>query len=76
MEALFSTQIAMEKETAVYRVVFENEQYNFIPDGSGGRLPAFSLKRENDEWHEQDQLPPGIKAQAIEALEKYLLQQH
>lgn len=76
MEDLFSTNINIKGQSVGYRVVFENDQYKFISEASGNDLSSFSFKRENDEWHSQDQLPAELATQAIAALEKYLLQQH
>jgi hypothetical protein len=76
MENLFSTNIAVNNENVVYNVVFDNEQYNFISEAENKSFPAFSFRREHDQWLDQDMLPPEIKKQAVEALEKYLLKQH
>ncbi|MGE5521841.1 MAG: hypothetical protein ACM3VS_18090 [Candidatus Dadabacteria bacterium] len=76
MEDLFSTNINLNNESIVYRVIFDHEKYLFIPGSDDKRFPTFSFKREHDEWHEQDTLPPDLKKQALEALEKYLLKQH
>lgn len=76
MEDLFSTNIAVNNQNILYRVVFEDEQYTFVSTADNKAFPAFGFKREADEWHEQEILPPDVKKQAIDALEKYLLQQH
>ena len=76
MEDLFSAQLLLEGKQVPYRVVFENEKYVFQGEGSNGNVQTFSIKRENDEWHEQGSLPANLKKQAVDALEAYLLQQH
>jgi hypothetical protein len=76
MEHLFSTNIAVNGENTVYHVVFDHEKYIFTPEVENEALPSFSFIREHDEWHDGTQLSPGIKKQALEALEKYLLKQH
>ena len=76
MEDLFKTKISVNNEPLSYRVVFEEEQYRFTAEAGNSPFSSFGLKRENDEWHEQESLPPEIKKQAVDALEKYLLQQH
>lgn len=76
MEDLFTTNIAVEHQNTSYRVIFENEQYTFSTEAENNAFPTFSFKRENDEWHEQQPLPARLKQEAIDALERYLLQQH
>ena len=76
MENLFSTNIAVNNENVVYNVVFDNEQYNFISEAENKSFPSFSFRREHDQWLDQDMLPPDLKQQAVDALEKYLLKQH
>ena len=76
MEDLFSTNIAVNNQNVNYRVIFEDDRYTFLSEADNKEFPAFSFKRENDEWHDQELLPPDIKKQAIDALERYLLRQH
>ncbi|HEV7332565.1 MAG TPA: hypothetical protein VGN63_16120 [Flavisolibacter sp.] len=76
MEDLFSTNIAVNNQNINYRVIFEDDRYTFVSEADNNEFPAFSFKRENDEWHDQELLPPDIKKQAVDALEKYLLRQH
>ena len=76
MEDLFSTNISVNNENVVYRVVFDNDKYTFLSEANNSAYPAFSFRRENDEWHDQELLPPELKKQAMDALEKYLLKQH
>ncbi len=74
MEDLFTTQLQQDGGAMGYRVVFEEEAYRFIPDGPEGA--GFALKRTHDEWHAAEPLPEAVKRQAIDALERYLMQQH
>jgi hypothetical protein len=76
MEDLFSTNIAVNNQNVLYRVTFDNEKYVFLSEGETGAFSTFSFRRENDEWHDGELLPPDLKKQAIDALEKYLLKQH
>jgi len=76
MEFLFTTSLSIDEADAVYEIYFDKEQYVFSPAANEKELPSFSFKRENDEWHEQEQLSPELKTQAINALENYLLAQH
>lgn len=76
MEELFSTNIEVNGRDISYRVVFENEKYNFISDEGGQSYSSFSFRRQHDEWVDEASLPPQINKQAIDALENYLLQQH
>jgi hypothetical protein len=76
MEDLFSTDIAVDTEHVVYRVIFDDEKYVFLSEANQKKFPSFSFRREHDEWLDQELLPPDIKKQAIDALEGYLLKQH
>ena len=76
MEFLFTTSLSIDEADAVYEVYFDKAQYVFLPGANDKESSSFSFKREHDEWHEQDQLSPELKAQAINALENYLLAQH
>ena len=76
MEDLFSTNISVNDKNGVYRVVFDQDKYVFLPEAEDNELPSFSFKRENDEWHDQELIAPELKKQAVDALENYLLQQH
>lgn len=76
MESLFITNINIDNKRASYHVYFDHEKYTFVPEPKGEGLPTFSFKRENDEWHDQESIAPGLKEQAIDALESYLLKQH
>ena len=76
MEDLFSTSLAVNHQSVNYRVIFDQEKYVFLPEAGNDVQPSFSFKRENDQWVDQEQLPPEVKNQAVDALERYLLQQH
>ena len=76
MEDLFSTNIAVNNENVNYRVIFDNEKYVFLSEADSKAFPTFSFRREHDEWLDQELLPPDIKQQAIDALDRYLLKQH
>lgn len=76
MEDLFSTSLAIDNRSVPYRVHFDKEQYIFTAAEDGSPLPGFALRRSHDNWEEVGTLAPGIKQQATEALERYLLQQH
>lgn len=76
MEFLFATNLNINDSDGVYKVYFDHEKYMFQPDTNDNSLPAFSFKREHDEWHNQEPLTSQIKKQAINVLEKYLLAQH
>jgi hypothetical protein len=76
MEDLFSTNIAVNNENVNYRVIFDNEKYVFLSEADNKAFRSFSFRREHDEWLDQELLPPDIKKQAVDALEKYLLKQH
>jgi len=76
MEDIFSTNLAINNQNINYRVIFEDERYTFVSEADNNEWKTFSFKRENDRWIDQDLLPPEIKKQAEDALEKYLLSQH
>ena len=67
--------ISINNQDIRYRVVFDHEKYNFIPE-AGGQFPSFSFSREEDVWKDRDAVSPQIKMQALEALDNYLLKQH
>jgi hypothetical protein len=75
MEDLFTTSIMINDQPVRFRVVFDEEKYEFISEEATGS-PAFSFRREHDEWVDEQAVSPEIKNQAIEALEKYLMKQH
>jgi hypothetical protein len=76
MENLFSTRLEVNRESAFYQVLFDNEKYIFESQNKNNQYANFSLKREHDEWIETNAIPSEIKTQAVDALENYLLKQH
>ncbi|MGN6163183.1 MAG: hypothetical protein ACTHOF_01450 [Flavisolibacter sp.] len=76
MEDLFSTNLAVNNQNIMYRVIFDDDKYVFLSESSQTQFPSFSFRREHDEWLGQELLPSEIKKQAVDALDKYLLQQH
>ncbi|HWJ92645.1 MAG TPA: hypothetical protein VNR87_16120 [Flavisolibacter sp.] len=76
MEDLFSTNIAVNDQNINYKVIFDHEKYVFLSEAKPREFASFSFRREHDRWLDQQLLPPEIKQQAIDALEKYLLKQH
>jgi hypothetical protein len=76
MENLFSTNISVNNQNVIYRVIFDKEKYVFLSEADNKGFTSFSFRREHDEWLDQELLPPDIKQQAIDVLEKYLLKQH
>jgi hypothetical protein len=74
MEDLFWTTLSLQGQPTEYHIVFENEEYCFIPKDSS--MTSYRFKREHDEWHAVDEASERVKDSAEEALEKYLLSQH
>ena len=73
MEHLFTTDLIFAGKPASYNVDFREEAYYFKPTAGG---PSFQLRRDHDEWHCEEPVDEVMLAQAIKALESYLLQQH
>ena len=76
MEYLFTTSLAADEKNMEYRVFFDNEKYQFLPQGGDDNSGSFSFKREHDEWHDVGTIAPQLRQQALQALEEYLLAQH
>jgi hypothetical protein len=76
MEFLFTTCLNINDKDITYEVHFDKERYSFLPADLNNNSPAFSFKREHDEWQDQESISPQLKTQAINALENYLLAQH
>lgn len=74
MEDLFWTTLNLDGSKKAYHIIFENEQYCFIPKDTS--LANYCFRREHDEWHAIDAASEEIKDDAVEALEKYLMKQH
>ena len=75
MEDLFSTNITVNNKSTKYRVIFDDERYDFKPDGDDSSS-IFSFKREHDKWISQEPVSKEISEQALDALDQYLLKQH
>ncbi|MFL5741673.1 MAG: hypothetical protein ACJ75B_15715 [Flavisolibacter sp.] len=76
MEDLFSTNLAVNNQNINYRVIFDQEKYVFLSEANQKEFGSFSFRREHDRWTDQELLPPELKKQAVEALDKYLMKQH
>ena len=74
MEDLFWTTLNLDGKKAEYHIIFENEEYRFIPKDPS--LSEYRFRRSHDEWHAVDGYSKKVIDGAIEALEKYLLRQH
>lgn len=74
MEDLFWTTLAINGTQAEYHIVFDEEAYCFVPKEEGSA--TFRFKREHDEWQATDKASEVVKDTAVDALEKYLMQQH
>ena len=71
MEVLFTTTLPA---AASYQVSFHEDAYHFEPTDSAHT--SFSLRRENDEWKGTEGLDESLFAEAVAALDDYLLSQH
>lgn len=76
MEHLFTTSLSINSQSIPYEVSFDKEQYIFLSGAREKEFASFSMRREHDEWHEQEDLPEEVRNQAVDVLEKYLLKQH
>jgi hypothetical protein len=74
MEDLFWTTLSLNGTQKEYHIIFEKEEYRFVPKESSE--PTYRFKREHDEWLAVDAESEKVKDVAVEALEKYLLRQH
>lgn len=74
MEALFSTNLAVNDANVVYQVFEDEGKYVFLSENSDGAYHNFSFVRDGDNWNELElnKVSPEIKEQAIEALNKYV----
>jgi len=75
MEHLFKTAMEVEGKQIPFEVVFDHERYIFQP-GEGSQLGEFTLERTHDVWKDEGDLAPGLRQQAVDALERYLMKQH
>ena len=75
MEALFSTNLAVNNANVVYQVFEDGGKYVFLSENSDNAYHNFSFTRDGDKWNEGElaKVSPEIKAQAVEALNKYVL---
>ena len=74
MEDLFWTTLSLNGTAGEYHIIFEDEEYRFIPKDSS--VATYRFRREQDEWHAADEESEKVKDNAVDALEKYLLRQH
>jgi len=74
MEDLFWTTLSLNGQEAEYHIIFEDEEYRFVPKESS--MATYRFKREHDEWHAADEESEKVKETAVDALERYLLSQH
>lgn len=75
MTALFSTNLAVNNQNVMYEVYEDQGKYVFLSRNSDDQFHNFSFVREGDTWNELElnKVSPDIKAQAVEALNKYVL---
>ncbi|RYZ27393.1 MAG: hypothetical protein EOO10_12860 [Chitinophagaceae bacterium] len=74
MEDLFWTTLSLNGKESEYHIIFEDEQYRFIPKESS--MATYRFRREHDEWQAVDAESEKVIDIAEEALEKYLFRQH
>ena len=73
---MFTTSLIKDEKNFIYKVYFDNEKYNFLPQEGEENSDGFSFKREHDEWYDVGTIAPQLRKQALQALEEYLLAQH
>ena len=75
MEALFSTNLAVNGANVVYQVFEDQGRYVFLSENSDNAYHNFSFTRNGNSWNEGElnKISPEIKTQAVEALNKYVL---
>jgi hypothetical protein len=75
MTALFSTALEIDNQSVVYQVYEDGGKYVFLSENSEGPFHNFSFVRSGDQWNELElnKVSPQIKAQAVDALNKYVL---
>lgn len=75
MTALFSTNLAVNNQNVMYEVYEDQGKYVFLSRNSDDQFHNFSFVRDGDNWNELElnKVSPDIKAQAVEALNKYVL---
>lgn len=72
---LFSTNLSHNNQNIVYQVIQEGDKYTFVAEAETEEFPAFSFRRQGDQWNELELLPPDLRKQAVESLDKYLLRE-
>ena len=75
MEALFSTNITVNDKSAVYQVYSDQGKYVFLPEANDNEIKGFSFRKENGSWVDLELIAPELKKQAIDALDRYLINQ-
>ncbi len=72
MEALFSTNLAVNQQNVVYQVYEDQGKYVFLPEDN--KSHSFSFIKDGDNWNELELnlVTPDIKQQAVDALNRYL----
>lgn len=75
MTALFSTNLAVNNQNVVYQVFEDGGKYVFLSENSDNQFHNFSFVRDGDQWNELELnlVPPDLKKQAVEALDKFVL---
>lgn len=75
MEALFSTNLAVNNANVVYQVFEDGGKYVFLSENSDNAFHNFSFTRDGDKWNELElnNVSPEVRKQAVEALDKYVL---
>ena len=76
MDTLFSTNISIDDKNMVYQVVYADGKYTFLSEADNKEFPVFSLSRQGDSWNEHELIAPELKKLAVEALNKYVGQEH
>ena len=75
MTALFSTALDIDHQSVVYQVYEDGGKYVFLSENSEGPFHNFSFVRDGDKWNdlELDKVSPQVKQQAVDALNRYVL---
>jgi hypothetical protein len=75
MEALFSINLAVNGNNVIYQVFEDQGKYVFLSENSANAYHNFSFIKKGEKWIELelDLVPPELKKQAVEALNKFAL---
>jgi hypothetical protein len=75
MEALFSINLAVNGNNVIYQVFEDQGKYVFLSENSANAYHNFSFIKKGEKWIELelDLVPPELKKQAVEALNKFVL---